>query len=246
MFKGKVALVTGASRGIGHAIALELGKQGATVIGTATTQEGADRITAAFATAKINGKGLALNVTDQTSIDNAMKAISDEFSVPAILVNNAGITRDNIMLRMKEEEWQSIIDTNLTAIFRMSKACLKGMVKARWGRIISIGSVIGTMGNSGQANYAAAKAGLVGFSKSLAREIGVRGVTVNVVAPGFIETDMTDKLTDDQKEMIFKQIPLARLGQCQDIAAAVSFLASDQAGYITGETLNVNGGMYMV
>ena len=243
---GKLALVTGASRGIGKAIALQLGGQGATVVGTATSESGAESISKYFAEHGIKGKGLVVNVADAASTEALMAAIEKEFGkAPDVLVNNAGITRDNLLMRMKDDEWDAIIDTNLTSIYRLSKACMRSMMKARWGRIITIGSVTGVMGNAGQSNYAAAKAGVIGFSKALAREVGARGITVNVVAPGFIETDMTHTLSEDQKTRLSGQIPLARLGQPQDIASAVGFLASDAAGYITGETLNVNGGMNM-
>lgn len=243
--EGQIALVTGASRGIGRSIADALGKAGATVIGTATTEAGAEAISNYFKESNITGSGKVLNVTDTASIDSLIKDITAEYGSIAILVNNAGITRDNLMLRMKEEEWSDIISTNLTSVFRLSKACLKGMMKARKGRIISISSVVGSTGNAGQANYAAAKAGVVGFTKSLAQEIGSRGITVNVVAPGFIDTDMTRELSDDQKANLLKNIPLGKLGQSEDIANAVLFLASDMASYISGETLHVNGGMYM-
>lgn len=243
---GKLALVTGASRGIGKAIALQLGQQGATVAGTATSESGAEAISQAFADAGIKGKGFVVNVAEATSIEALLAAIEKEFGkAPEVLVNNAGITRDNLLMRMKDDEWDSIIQTNLTSVYRLSKALLRGMMKARWGRIITIGSVVGTMGNGGQTNYAAAKAAVIGFSKSLAREVGSRNITVNVVAPGFIETDMTHALTEEQKAKLGEQIPLARLGQAQDIASAVGFLASDAGGYITGETLHVNGGMNM-
>ena len=241
----QVTLVTGASRGIGRAIAELLGKSGATVIGTATTDAGAQSISDYFAEAGINGKGMSLNVTEPESIDKLIKAVTSDYGAITILVNNAGITRDNLMLRMKEEEWDAIMSTNLTSVYRLSKACLKGMMKARKGRIISISSVVGSTGNAGQANYAAAKAGVVGFSKSLAQEIGSRGITVNVVAPGFIDTDMTRELSDDQRSMLLKNIPLRKLGQSEDIANAVLFLASDMSSYVSGETLHVNGGMYM-
>lgn len=241
----KVALVTGATRGIGRAIALALGQQGHTVVGTATTAEGAERISAAFAEAGVKGKGVVLNVADAESIDQTIAAINAEFGAPQIVVNNAGITRDNLMLRMKTDEWDDVINTNLSAIFRLTKACLKGMTKARWGRIINISSVVGSMGNPGQANYAAAKAGLEGFSRALAAEIASRNITVNSIAPGFIETDMTQALPETQRELLLKQVPAGRLGQPEDIASAVAFLASDAASYITGTTLHVNGGMYM-
>jgi len=243
--ENEIALVTGASRGIGKAIALELGNHGATVIGTATSEKGAQAITDYLAQANIKGAGVMLNVTEQTSVDDALKQIEDQFSAPTILVNNAGITRDNLLMRMKDEEWNDIINTNLTSVYRVTKACLKKMMKARKGRIVSIASVVGVSGNAGQTNYAAAKAGLIGFSKSLGREVGSRGITVNVVAPGFIDTDMTRALPDAQREALLNQIPLARLGQAEEIASAVGFLVSPGAGYITGETLHVNGGMYM-
>ncbi|HEM7188048.1 TPA: 3-oxoacyl-ACP reductase FabG [Providencia rettgeri] len=242
-FEGKIALVTGASRGIGKAIALTLIARGATVIGTATSEKGAEAITA-YLDGK--GKGLALNVTDAASIEETLTKIREEFGEIDILINNAGITRDNILMRMKEDEWQDIIDTNLSSVYRLSKSVLRAMMKKRCGRIISIASVVGVMGNAGQTNYAAAKAGLIGFSKSLAREVASRGITVNVVAPGFIETDMTKALTDEQRAGILSQVPADRLGDAQEIASAVAFLASDEAAYITGETLHVNGGMYMI
>ena len=240
---GKIALVTGASRGIGKAIAEKLVACGATVIGTATTEKGAEAISQYL---DQNGKGLALNVTDEASIESVISTIKAEFGDIDILVNNAGITRDNLLMRMKEDEWQDILDTNLTSVFRLSKALMRTMMKKRYGRIITIGSVVGAMGNAGQANYAAAKAGLIGFSKSLAREVASRGITVNVVAPGFIATDMTAALTDEQKALTLAQVPAGRLGEPTEIANAVAFLASDEASYITGETLHVNGGMYMV
>ncbi len=242
---GQVTLVTGASRGIGQAIAVSLGSAGATVIGTATSEKGARAISDYFSSKGISGKGMVLNVTDQDSIAALISEVSKEYGAITTLVNNAGITRDNLMLRMKEEEWGDILSTNLTSVFRLSKACLKGMMKARKGRIISISSVVGATGNAGQANYAAAKAGVVGFSKSLAQEIGSRGITVNVVAPGFIDTDMTKELSDDQRSKLLQNIPLKALGQPEDIANAVLFLASDMGAYISGETLHVNGGMYM-
>jgi 3-oxoacyl-[acyl-carrier protein] reductase len=241
----EIALVTGASRGIGHAIALELGALGATVIGTATSQAGADAISATFGKSGIKGAGMVLNVTLADSVQNAVSLIQEKYGTISILVNNAGITRDNLLMRMKDEEWDEIIQTNLTSIYRLSKVCLRGMTKARKGRIINISSVVGVTGNPGQVNYAAAKAGIIGFSKSLAREIGSRNITVNVVAPGFIETDMTRELSAEQRQALEQQIPLQRLGSVQDIAKAVAFLASPDAGYITGETLHVNGGMYM-
>ncbi len=245
MSEKKIALVTGASRGIGRAIAEELGRSGLTVIGTATTEKGAEAISVYLAEQGIEGRGLCLNVTDQESVDSVVKTINDEFGVPTVLVNNAGITRDNLLMRMKEDEWQSIMDTNLTSVFRVSKACLRGMMKAKTGRIINIASVVGASGNAGQTNYSAAKAGIFGFSKSLAREVGSRGITVNAVAPGFIDTDMTRDLPEEQRNALLASIPLARLGEPQEIASVVAFLASDGAAYVTGETLHVNGGMYM-
>lgn len=241
----EVALVTGASRGIGKATALALGAKNATVIGTATSESGAEAISAYLKEAGINGKGVALDVTSQENIDAVLKAIAEEFAAPSILVNNAGITRDNLLMRMKDDDWDAIMETNLKSVFRMSKACLRPMTKARKGRIISIASVVALMGNAGQTNYSAAKAGMIGFSKSLARELGPRGITVNTVAPGFIDTDMTKALADEHKQVLLKQIPLNRLGQPEEIAAAVAFLASPEAAYISGETINVNGGMYM-
>lgn len=242
---GKTALVTGASRGIGQAIALELGAKGATVIGTATTETGAEKITQYLKEHNIAGVGMALNVTDPQSVEQVLANITKEFGAPQILVNNAGITRDNLMMRMKDEEWYDVIDTNLNSLYRLSKGVLRGMTKARWGRIINIGSVVGSMGNVGQANYAAAKAGLQGFTRALARELGSRAVTVNAVAPGFIDTDMTRELPEAQRDTLLTQIPLGRLGQAKEIAETVAFLASDSAGYITGATIPVNGGMYM-
>ncbi|WP_374089938.1 3-oxoacyl-ACP reductase FabG [Methylomicrobium lacus] len=238
----QVALVTGASRGIGKAIAERLAGDGFFVVGTATSDSGAEAISAYLGE---NGKGLRLDVADADSIAEVIKTVNDEFGAPAVLVNNAGITRDNLLMRMKDEEWDAIINTNLASVFRMSKAVLRGMMKARTGRIISISSVVGSTGNAGQANYAAAKAGIVGFSKSLAKEVGSRNITVNVVAPGFIDTDMTKDLGDDIKTSLLASIPLERLGSPEEIAHAVSFLASPGAAYITGETLHVNGGMYM-
>lgn len=241
--EGKISLVTGASRGIGRAIAELLVERGATVIGTATSESGAAAISEYLGE---NGKGLALNVTDVESIEATLKTINDEFGAIDILVNNAGITRDNLLMRMKDDEWNDIINTNLTPIYRMSKAVLRGMMKKRAGRIINVGSVVGTMGNAGQTNYAAAKAGVIGFTKSMAREVASRGVTVNTVAPGFIETDMTKALNDDQRAATLANVPAGRLGDPREIASAVVFLASPEAAYITGETLHVNGGMYMV
>ena len=243
--ENEIALVTGASRGIGKAIALGLGKEGAVVIGTATSQNGADQISGELEANNVKGKGYVLDVTDQNSVDQLLASIQKDFGAPSILVNNAGITKDNLLMRMKDEEWDSIINTNLTSIYRLSKACLRDMMKQRRGRIINISSVVGAAGNAGQTNYAAAKAGLLGFTKSLAREVGPRGITVNAVAPGFIDTDMTRALSDAQRDGLLKSIPLQRLGQPEEIAAAVIFLASTQGGYITGETLHVNGGMYM-
>ena len=243
--QGEVALVSGASRGIGRSIAELLGSAGATVVGTATSEKGAEAITAYLREAGIAGKGMVLNVADKASIDTVVKAVGDEFGGISVLVNNAGITRDNLLMRMKDDEWNDIINTNLTSVYRMSKACLRGMTKAKKGRIISISSVVGASGNAGQTNYAAAKAGLVGFSKSLAREIGSRNVTVNVVAPGFIDTDMTRELSEDQRNNLLHGIPLGRLGQPAEIAGAVLFLASPLGAYVTGETIHVNGGMYM-
>jgi 3-oxoacyl-[acyl-carrier protein] reductase len=245
ILKGQIALVTGASRGIGQAIALELGRQGAQVIGTATSNDGAEKISAALKEKGVAGKGMTLDVNSAESIAAALSEIEKSSGAPTILVNNAGITRDNLLLRMSEEEWDAILDTNLKSVYRMSKACLRAMTKARGGRIISISSVVGAIGNAGQVNYAAAKAGLIGFTKALAREVGSRNITVNAVAPGFIDTDMTRALPEAQKEALLKQIPLGRLGLAEEVAAAVAFLASPQAGYITGTTLHVNGGMYM-
>ncbi len=243
--ENEVALVSGASRGIGKAIALKLASKGAIVIGTATSEKGAQAISDYLQENGVKGQGMVLNVTDQSSIDAVLSAMKDNYAMPSILVNNAGITRDNLMMRMKDEEWDDIIQTNLTSIFKLSRACLRAMMKARKGRIISIASVVGLTGNAGQANYAAAKAGIFGFTKSLAREIGSRGITVNAVAPGFIDTDMTRNLPEEAKAALLKQIPLNRLGEADEIASAVGFLASDEATYITGETINVNGGMYM-
>lgn len=241
---GKIAVVTGASRGIGKAIALELGKN-CTVLGTATSDEGANNITAYLQANGIEGKGYSLDVSDEASIEAFAKITQEEYGPVNILVNNAGITRDNILMRMKADEWDQVISTNLSSIYRMSKALVRGMTKARWGRIISISSVVGSSGNIGQANYAAAKAGLEGFSRALAKEIGSRGITVNAVAPGFIDTDMTRELGEEQTEALLAKIPLGRYGKPEEIAAVVGFLASNQAGYITGETVHVNGGMYM-
>ena len=246
MLEGKLVLVTGATRGIGKAIALTLGGAGAIVIGTATTESGADNVSKVFAENKISGKGMKLDVTDNEQVSNLVKNIGEDFGSVDILVNNAGITRDNILLRMKEDEWEDIINTNLSSIYKMSKSVLRGMIKKRSGRIISITSVVGAMGNAGQSNYGAAKAGIIGFTKSLAREVGVRGITVNAIAPGFIETDMTDSLPDDQKEALASQIPMGRLGTPNEVAQAVLFLAGESGSYITGQTIHVNGGMYTV
>ena len=240
-----VALVTGASRGIGAAVAMALGKQGSTVIGTATSIAGTEQISQALQQAGIKGTGMMLDVNDAAQIEDTLKAISEQFGDVSILVNNAGITRDILLMRMKDEDWDAVISTNLTSVYRMSQAVLRPMMKARAGRIISISSVVGHMGNAGQTNYAAAKAGMTGFTKSLAQEVGSRGITVNCVAPGFIDTDMTRELPEDVRDALLQHIPLGRLGQVEDIAAAVVYLASPQAGYISGETLHVNGGMYM-
>ncbi len=245
MLKDQIALVTGASRGIGRAVALDLGRNGAIVIGTATTESGAQAITDYLSEAEIRGKGHVLDVNDAARIDALLNEVRQEFGEIAILVNNAGITRDNLVMRMTDAEWDDIMATNLKSVFRMSRAVLRAMVKARYGRIINISSVVGSMGNAGQANYAAAKAGIFGFSKSLARELGSRSITVNSVAPGFIDTDMTRALSDAQRDSLIQHVPLNRLGQPEDVAAAVTFLASPLAGYITGSTLHVNGGLYM-
>ena len=245
VLKGQIALVTGASRGIGQAIALELGRQGAQVIGTATSNDGAAKIGGVLKEHNVDGRGVMLDVNSNDSIAAVLGEMEKAGGMPTILVNNAGITRDNLLLRMTEDEWDAILNTNLKSVYRMTKACLRAMTKARGGRIISISSVVGAMGNAGQANYAAAKAGLVGFTKALAREVGSRNITVNAVAPGFIDTDMTRALPEAQKEALLKQIPLGRLGRAGEIAHAVAYLASPQAGYITGVTLHVNGGMYM-
>lgn len=244
-YDGKVALVTGASRGIGKAIAEALGNQGFVVIGTATTESGAEKITENLKSLNIQGQGMALNVTSADEVSNTIKAITDAYGAPLVLVNNAGITKDNLLMRMKDDEWYDVVETNLNAVFRVTKACLRGMTKARWGRVINISSVVGSMGNPGQSNYAATKAGVAGFSRSLAAEIGSRGITVNTVAPGFIDTDMTKSLPDEQREALQKQIAVGRLGAPEEIASTVCFLAGDGAAYITGETIHVNGGMYM-
>jgi len=245
ILKDELALITGASRGIGQAIALELGKKGANIIGTATSNKGAEAISTYLHESGIKGQGLVLDVTDANSVTEALKKIAEGWGSPTILVNNAGITRDNLLMRMKEDEWDAIMETNLKSLYRMTKACLRPMMKARTGRIISIGSVVGATGNPGQSNYAAAKAGVIGFSKALAREVGSRGITINVVAPGFIDTDMTRALPEEQRKALLSQIPLGRLGQADEIAYAVAFLASPEAQYITGQTLHVNGGMYL-
>lgn len=239
----RIALVTGASRGIGAAIARVLAEQGMRVVGTATSQAGADAIHSKLA--PLDGLGLVLNVTDPGSVESLMDSIRADLGEPVVLVNNAGITKDNILMRMKEDEWHQVIDTNLTALYRLSKACVRGMTKARWGRIINVTSVVGSMGNAGQSNYAATKAGAEGMARSLARELGSRSITVNCVAPGFIDTDMTRALADAQRDALQSQIPLGRLGEPDDIAATVAFLASDAGQYITGETIHVNGGLYM-
>ncbi len=241
----RVALVTGASRGIGKAIAIELGHQGLTVIGTATTEAGAQAIGSYLSASRISGKGLVLDVASDDGVALCLETIAEHFEAPLVVVNNAGITRDNLLLRMKSAEWEAVIDTNLSALFRVCKTCLKSMTRARWGRIINISSVVGSSGNAGQTNYAASKAGIEGFSRALAKEVGSRGITVNVVAPGFIDTDMTSELPEKQRADLLQQIPLGRLGKAEEIAAVVGFLASEKAGYITGETVHVNGGMYM-
>ncbi len=242
---GEIALVTGASRGIGQAIARELGRRGATVVGTATTDSGAEAISQDFRDGGVKGRGLRLEVTDPVSVEATVKAVTEEFGVPTILINNAGVTRDNLLLRMKEAEWAAVLDTNLSSVYRLSKAVLRGMMKAQRGRIVNITSVVGATGNAGQANYAAAKAGIIGFTKSLAREVGSRRITVNAVAPGLIDTDMTRGLPEGQRRAMIDAIPLQCLGEPQDVANAVAFLVSPEASYITGETLHVNGGMYM-
>lgn len=245
VLEGKVAIVTGASRGIGASIAAVLGASGATVVGTATSERGAAAISASFKEQGVQGEGMVLNVTDADSVSSVIKQTQEKYGVPLILVNNAGITKDNLLMRMSEDEWFDVINTNLSAIYRLSKACLRGMMKARWGRIISIGSVVGQMGNPGQTNYAATKAGVSGFTRSLAKEVGSRNVTVNAVAPGFIDTDMTKELSEDQRNYMLQAVPMARLGAPDEIAKVVRFLASDDSSYITGETIQVNGGMYM-
>jgi len=246
MLNEKLVLVTGASRGIGRAIALTLGRAGATIIGTATSDEGAANISTIFSENNILGRGMKLNVTDNEQISALLNSVIEDYGTLDILINNAGITRDNILVRMKEDEWNDIINTNLSSVYKMSKAVLRGMIKKKSGRIISITSVVGAMGNAGQSNYAAAKAGIIGFTKSLAREVGVRGITVNAIAPGFIETDMTDKLPEAQKEALAGQIPMGRLGTVDEIAEVVLFLAGEGGSYITAQTIHVNGGMYSV
>jgi|TARA_B110000908_G_scaffold17716_1_gene19896 3-oxoacyl-[acyl-carrier protein] reductase len=241
----KIALVTGASRGIGQAIALQLGKDGFTVIGTSTTQSGAVSITGYLDDAGIGGEGMVLDVTSSESVTAVIKTISEKYAAPLVLVNNAGIAKDNILMRMKEDEWNDVVSTNLSSIYRLSKSCVRGMTKAKWGRIISISSVVGAMGNAGQSNYAATKAGMEGFSRSLAKELGSRNITINCVAPGFIDTDMTKELSEDNKSMMLAKIPLSRLGEPEEVAAVVAFLAGDGGAYVTGETIHVNGGMYM-
>lgn len=240
-----IALVTGATRGIGRAVALRLAESGLYVIGTATTLESANNITNYLNDPNYAGEGVVLNVADKSSVEGLVAQLTEHNKMPAVLVNNAGITCDNLLLRMEDDEWYQVLETNLTSIYRLCKACIKPMFRTRWGRIINIGSVVGSSGNAGQVNYTAAKAGLIGFSKSLAQEIASRGITVNVVSPGFIDTDMTAGLPDFVKEELLKRIPLKRLGRPEDIAAVVNFLASDSAGYVTGETIHVNGGMYM-
>ncbi len=242
---GLVCLVTGASRGLGAAIADQLGAMGGTVIGTATSASGAEAISGRFAEKGFTGAGMKLDVTDDESVAEVLKMINEQFGAVAVLVNNAGITRDTLLMRMKDEDWDAIIDTNLKSTFRMSKACLRGMMKARYGRIVNISSIVGITGNAGQANYAAAKAGMIGFSRSMAQEVASRNITVNVVAPGFIKSDMTNELNEDQKQVLMQKIPMARLGSPEDIAGAVAFLVSPYADYITGTVINVNGGMYM-
>ena len=243
--KSPIALVTGASRGIGKAIATELASRGLMVIGTATTSEGASKISSYLENMKIPGAGMAADVADDRSVEQLLAGINEEFGAPTVLINNAGITRDNLLMRMKLDEWHSVIDTNLNSMFRVTKLCLKGMTKARWGRIINISSVVSASGNPGQTNYAASKAGIEGFTRSLAKEIGSRGITVNAVAPGFIDTDMTSSLAEAQVETLLSQIPLRRLGKPEEISSLVGFLVSQEANYITGETIHVNGGMFM-
>ncbi|GAB2197777.1 3-oxoacyl-ACP reductase FabG [Sessilibacter sp. MAH4] len=243
--EGKVAIVTGASRGIGAAIAKKLGKSGATVIGTATSENGASAITDYLKAEGISGQGYVLDVSDAESVQTFLESVSKDWSAPLILINNAGITKDNLLIRMSDDQWFDVINTNLNSMYRLSKGVLRSMMKARWGRIVNVASVVGSMGNAGQTNYAATKAGVAGFARSLAKEVGSRGITVNTVAPGFIDTDMTRALTDEQKAPMLAAIPLARLGEPEEIASVVDFLVSDGAAYVTGETLHVNGGMYM-
>jgi len=243
--EGKVALVTGASRGIGKAIAHELGGQGAEVVGTATSQGGADAITAGFKEAGLNGYGIVMNVAEPQSIEAGLKQLTEQSGAPLILVNNAGITRDNLLMRLKDDDWSDVLETNLSSVYRTSKAVLRGMAKARWGRIINISSVVADMGNAGQGNYCAAKAGVEGFTRSLAKEMSNRGITANCVAPGFIDTDMTKKLDEKQRDAMLDNIPAGRLGEPEEVASVVAFLASAGAAYVTGETIHVNGGMYM-
>jgi len=243
--ENKVTLVTGASRGIGAAIADTFGADGAIVIGTATSVSGTEKISERFTAKGIKGEGMMLNVTDTDSVATVLNAIKEKYGAPAILVNNAGITKDNLLMRMSEEEWFDVINTNLSSIYRLSKGCLRGMMKARWGRIINISSVVGAMGNAGQSNYAATKAGVAGFARALAKEVGSRNITVNTVSPGFIQTDMTDELSEEQKNLMLSAVPLGRLGQPDEIAQVVKFLAGDAAAYVTGENIHVNGGMYM-
>ena len=245
-FENKVTLVTGASRGIGAAIADAMGAEGAIIVGTATSKAGAEKISARFAEKGIQGQGMVLNVTEGESVDALLKGIKEAYGkTPEILVNNAGITKDNLLMRMGDEEWFDVINTNLSSVYRLSKACLRGMMKARWGRIVNISSVVGAMGNVGQSNYAATKAGVVGFARALAKEVGSRNITVNTVSPGFIDTDMTEVLPEEQKKMMLGVIPAGRLGKPEEIAAVVKFLSSDGAAYVTGENIHVNGGMYM-
>ena len=243
--KSQIALVTGASRGIGKAIAIELASRDLMVVGTATTIEGSNKISSYLKDMNVWGIGMTADVADDESVENLLGEISEKFGTPAVLVNNAGITRDNLLMRMKVDEWHSVIDTNLNSMFRVTKLCLKGMTKARWGRIINVSSVVSASGNPGQTNYAASKAGIEGFTRSLAKEIGSRGITVNAVAPGFIDTDMTSSLAEAQVESLLNQIPLGRLGKPEEIASLIGFLVSQDANYITGETIHVNGGMFM-
>jgi 3-oxoacyl-[acyl-carrier protein] reductase len=245
MLQNQLAFITGASRGIGRAIALELGRQGATIVGTATTEDGAQIISQYLKETGVKGAGMTLNVNNTAQLESVLKAVHERFGDIAILVNNAGITRDNLLIRMKDEEWDEIMETDLKSVFRLSRAVLRAMMRARYGRIINISSVVGATGNMGQSNYAAAKAGIIGFSKSLAREVGSRNITVNCIAPGFVETDMTRALNDNQRQSLLQQVPLGRLGRPEEVASAAAFIASPAAGYITGATLHVNGGMYM-